>query len=314
MAGPDHAQPGDAQHTDAPVNDAAHQQQAQRDQQQAVNDSLLYPSVGQVNALAMTNRDAPIGQLTQILQQHPEAYDAVMRAIHRHWGNMVAARCAILVPHFSMGAPGARVPLTPNGDETPAAAGGGQADVDVDPITNEHTMSASAGPVTGSVTAQPPNHLTGQGGQVTGGSVEVRGDAGANTNVGGSVGHTTDGTTTASVDATHRVSNNVAVGADASVSADNHGTVTGQGGATVRLHINDVTQLRIHGAVDTQGQLNQEVALEILSAPTPRVPISDDGARRLRFFLRATEPTQTGGQADAAGGGASVQAGIGGTF
>jgi hypothetical protein len=126
-----------------------------------------------------------------------------------------------------------------------------------------------------------------------GGSVEVAGDVGANTHAGASVGVDTSGAVTGQGEVTHRVSPSVAVGANAQVTND-HGEVHVAGGASVRLRLSDVSALRIAGGIDDQGVLDQEVALEILTDPSPRVPISDDARRSLRFVIRAQEPTQIG--------------------
>jgi hypothetical protein len=300
-----------------PGPEQAHQQQPaaqQPAQDQDSIDAFVHPVVMQLNALAVQSASPPVGQIIELVRTHPADYDAMLRAIHRLWGNQVALQVSIAVPHVNLaaigagGAPG----VTP-----PAAAGGGEhgdspVDVDVDPITGEADVSASAGPVTGHVTAQPPNRPAGTQGQVTGGSVEVAGDVGENTHAGGSVGVDNQGTVSGEANVTHRVSQNVAVGGTAHAEVDSHGVVTAQGGAQVRLRLNDITTLRVAGAVDTNGQLNQEVALEILTDPSKNVPISDDAHKRLRFFLRGSEATQNGQNSDSAG--ASVQVGIGGSF
>lgn len=301
MAGPDRAHSPDAPTADAHAD------------QESI-DIFVHPSVGRINALAIGHPQAPIVEVTDILRAHPEDYEACMRAIHRLWGNQVAAQCAIIVPHITLAAPGRPNPLTPDAAETAGGERGGESpvDADVDPITGEADVSASAGPVTGHVTAQPPNRLTGEHGHVTGGSVEVAGEPGPNTHAGASVGVDASGTVSGDANVTHRVSPNVAVGGAAHVEASSTGEVRAQGGGSVRLRLDDHTALRIAGGVDSQGVLNQEVALEILQDSSRRVPISDDGHRRLRIILRASEPTQIG--QDAQGSAPNVSLGIGGTF
>jgi hypothetical protein len=303
MGGPGPAQAQQQQQGGAPQGAAADQDSI---------DAFVHPVVMQLNAMAVNSPSAPVAQIADLVRSHPADYDACIRAIHRLWGNQVALQISIAVPHFNLAPPG-----SPEVTAPPAAAqGSGEhadspVDVDTDPITGEADVSTSVGPVTGHVTAQPPNRANGSQGQLTGGSVEVAGDVGPNTHAGASVGVDNGRTVSTEGNVEHRVSQNVAVGGTAHAEVDQHGEVRAQGGASIRLRLNDVTTLRVAGAVDNNGVLNQEVALEILSDPTPRVPISDDSHKKLRFFLRATEPTQ-GATQD--GGGANVQVGIGGTF
>jgi hypothetical protein len=180
----------------------------------------------------------------------------------------------------------------------PAAAAGGESggpdvDVDTDPVSGERDVSTDIGGEGGHVTPHvTTTQAPGQQPELTGASVEVAGTRG-NTHASVQVGADPSGAVTGQGEVTHRVSPNVAVGANAQVTND-HGEVHVAGGASLRLRLSDVTALRIAGGVDDQGMLNQEVALEILTDPSPRVPISDDAKRRLRFVIRAQEPTQVG--------------------
>ena len=295
---------------------------------QVAIDEFVHPVVRELEALKASNNDPPFATIEHLVRDNLASYDACLRAINRLWGNQAAAQVAIAVPHISLqtfasvtggaGQPGATPPAA-----TPAGGGdsaGPDVDVDTDPVTGEADVSASVGPVTPHVTAMPmPTRDHPNGPQLTGANVEVAGDVGRNDNthvsVSGGAQLDPNGHATAVGDAsvTTRVNNNVAVGASGHVEGDGTSPVRVQGGASVRLRLNDVASLRAAGAVDSEGVLSQEVALEILTDPSPRVPISDDAHRRLRFFLRATEPTQIGGDPNNQTG-AGVQGGIGGTF
>jgi len=290
-------------------------QPAQAAPNQDAIDAFVHPSVQQINALAVTHPQAPLAELADILRHHPADYEASMRAIHRLWGNQVAVQLAIAVPHITLAPPG-HPAVQPPGDAPTRQGEPDESPMDAtqDPTTGEVEVSASAGPVTAAVTGQPHNDLTGQPGRITGGSVEVAGDVGPNTHAGVTAGVASDdGQMTASMEAAvrHRVSDRVAVGGTASVeTTPATGEVRASGGASVHLQLSDATALRIAGGVDSTGQLNQEVALDILRDPARRVPLSDDGHRRLSVVLRATE-TPGNDAAPPAGG---VTLGIGGTF
>jgi hypothetical protein len=261
-------------------------------------DAFVHPSVGRLNGLAMVSPTAPLADIIAIVRAHPEDHDACIRAIHRLWGNQVALQVSIAVPHLSLESLGIGMG---GGGAAPAATPGPESSVDVqtDPVTGQHDVSAGVGPVTPHVTVQAPNRATGDQGSVTGASVEVAGDVNhGNTHVSGQGGVDVTGpspTATGDASVMHRVNDNVAVGASAHVDGT---PATGQvhvsGGASIRLRLSDVAALRIAGAVGTDGQLNQEIALEILRDPSPRVPISDDAKRSLRLVFRMTEAVQVG--------------------
>ncbi len=273
-----------AQRSGAPIADNAPGEQDRVD-------AFVHPTVMQLNALAVgSGPNAPMSQILSLVRSHPEDYDALLRAVHRLWGNQVALQVSIAVPHINLaslglgGGPGVGAP--------PAAAHDGAAgespvtfDATQDQPNGPVTTSAAVGPVTGSVTTQAGNPQTGTPSAVTGGEVEVGGDVGANTH--GSVKVGTDAgdngrTVTGTGSVTHRLGDNVTVGGTASVEGNTAtGEVRAQGGATVRVRTSDRTMLQAQGLVDSHGVLTQRLEFSVFQDRVNRLPLTDEARHQI---------------------------------
>lgn len=272
----------DPQRTDAPVRSDA--------ERAAELEAFVYPEVMQLNALAMTHPEAPLGEILALIQAHPSAHDAILHAVQRLWGNQAALRVTIHAgPGPSVLAAGLGGSGIPGLPAAPPAAASTESPVEVDAERegNGATISASAGPVTGSVTMGPHG--------VTGGGVEASGEVGPRTHATAEVS-TAEGdegrTVTGSGSVTHRVGDRVTVGGQGEVEGNTAtGEVRASGGATVRIMTSDRTVLQAHGLVDTQGNLTGRLELNVFRDRVSELPLTDEGRQRvLGLYLQASGP------------------------